>query len=101
MIDHVKELWREYRCGKMYPAIGELLDDLKFHKPNEKVNKRAPYSTGETLQVLPRAGSVYWTMQIDPPEWFYKEMRHEDVSAMFAIAAPPKTKRKKIKIRKM
>ena len=63
-----KALWDEFRIGKAYACMGDMLEmAAAFSLKQEMVSNNNYKESG------PRNGSIYYIEQIDPPGWFKEE----------------------------
>lgn len=66
--EEVKALWDEYRMGKFYACMGDMLDIIAAYS----LKGKGEYKYEENRR-HPAQGSAYWITEITPPLWFYEE----------------------------
>jgi len=65
---NMDELWQEYRMGKQYACLGEILDRMRAYKMGNEKEKYL--GSVEAMNSEPAAGSSYWHTTVDRPSWF-------------------------------
>lgn len=66
--EEVKALWDEYRMGKFYACMGDMLDMAAAYS----LKGKGDYEYQENRR-HPAQGSAYYVFQIEAPLWFYEE----------------------------
>lgn len=66
--EEVKALWDEYRIGKFYACMGDMLDMAAAYR----VKGKGDYKYEENRR-HPAQGSAFYVEQIEAPMWFIDE----------------------------
>lgn len=79
MDQEVKELWDIYRSGKIWANSTEHIEGILLLERDRKAVDSLPEMNQETSYPMPRAGSIFYVEQIDPPWRFVKEVMADNI----------------------
>ena len=66
--EEVKALWDEYRTGKFYACMGDMLDMAAAYS----IKGDGEYEYQENRR-HPAQGAAFWVEQVNAPLWFLEE----------------------------